>query len=170
MILFVSAYPGGCTEAEVKMQRVALVDLIFAGYSRAYLTISLKRHLVPEWEEVSPGVMVHRVNLFVHFWYILYLATRASMVYVHSLENALRVLPLYLSVPIVTDISGPLPDGAPPGPLRQFAEKLVLKYSKALVVGAGAAHVAGVRLLQAPSEAASREARALVAFVAKGEE
>ncbi|UFS72694.1 hypothetical protein LPW11_10965 [Geomonas sp. RF6] len=169
MILVVSAYPDESIEADGAMERIAIVDMVLAGHSRAYLDISLKGHIFPEWEEVSPGVIVHRVNLFLHFWYILSIAAKASMVYVHSVPNALRVLPLYLSFPIVTDLSltGGAADG---GPLWKLAQLVAHHKSKALVldVGAEVPRVAGLRMFRA-AEPASKESKALAAFVTKDE-
>jgi len=167
MILVISAYPDGSGATDGAMHRIATVDMVLAGHSRAYLDVSLKKHVFPEWEEVSPGVIVHRVNLFLHFWYILSIAARASMLYVHTLKNALRVLPLYLSFPIVTDLSCPV---RAVGPLCRFADFVVRHRSKALVLAPAekSPHHAGLRIFKA-CEAASSEGRALAAFVTKDE-
>lgn len=138
MILFVAPYPDSHNERDGMFQRVAAIDSAFADTERAYLLISFKRYLFPRVEKFAEKVTVYRVNLYLHFWYIAWLCRKASAVYVHSLYNAIRILPLYFFLPLVTDMHGLVPEELEmEGEFRStyygFVESIVAKKSKALV-------------------------------------
>lgn len=110
MVLFISAYPDASNEKEGLVQRVAAIDSLFAEKERIYLHISYKRHWIPKKVELSPLLTVYRLNLYLHFPMIAALARRASTLYVHSVYNSVRVLPLYFFFPVVTDMHGLVPE------------------------------------------------------------
>lgn len=110
MLLFIADYPNKASEKDGMMQRIAAIDSQFADVERAYLKISFLRHLSGAKERPSKKVTVYRWNFFRHFFSILLLAFRANCIYVHSVGNALAILPLYLVRKLVTDMHGAVPE------------------------------------------------------------
>jgi hypothetical protein len=96
MILFVADYPGPENEKDGMMQRIAAVDARFSDVERSYLKISFVRFLRGEKNKRSDLLTVYRLNFFLHFLLIVYLACKANCIYVHSVGNALAILPFYL--------------------------------------------------------------------------
>jgi len=110
MVLFISSYPDSASEKDGMMQRIIAVDCQFADVERAYLKISFVAHLPGSMERRDENLTVYRLNLFRHFFGIWRLALRADCIYVHSVGNALALLPLYLFRKIVTDMHGAVPE------------------------------------------------------------
>lgn len=92
------------------MQRVAAVDAHFADAERAYLKISFVGNLSAFRERRDDKLSIYRLNFFKHFATILRLAFGADCIYVHSIGNALAILPLYLFRKVVTDMHGAVPE------------------------------------------------------------
>ena len=110
MILFVSEYPGPQNEKDGMMQRVSAIDGHFAGHERVYLKVSFIRHLLAERRQVAPGATALRLNFFLHLPFIIALVIRARIIYVHSVGNALALLPVYAFKRVVTDLHGAVPE------------------------------------------------------------
>jgi glycosyltransferase involved in cell wall biosynthesis len=110
MILFISNYPDKEGEKDGMMQRVVAVDRHFADRERVYLGIRFFGNLRRRMEKLSDKWSVHKVNFFLHFVLILRLAFRARGIYVHSIHNGFRALPLYLCGNIITDLHGVFPE------------------------------------------------------------
>ena len=110
MFLFISNYPDEEGEKDGMMQRVMAVDRRFADRERAYLGISFFGHARRSKETLSDRLTVHRVNFFLHFLFIIRIALDSRGVYVHSVHNGLRALPLYLHGNVVTDLHGLFPE------------------------------------------------------------
>jgi hypothetical protein len=111
MVVFVSDYPKAENERDGMMQRILEIDSIFSAAPRLYLLVYLKKH----WRRVaySSGlVRVERVNLFRHYSYITRCFAAASCVYIHSLWNAMRVLPWMKKFrdKIIADAHGVVPE------------------------------------------------------------
>jgi hypothetical protein len=149
MILFISEYPGAHNEKDGMMQRVAAIDERFAGYERIYLKISFLRYLLPDRRPVATKAIAYRLNLFVHLPLILVLISRARIVYVHSVGNALAIVPAYLFKRVVTDLHGAVPEefrmaGKVLAAWRyEIVERIAVKFSWRLVAVSSAmvAHI-----------------------------
>jgi hypothetical protein len=139
MILFVADYPRPENEKDGMMQRIAAVDARFRDVERSYLKISFVSFLRGEKDRPSELLTVYRLNFFLHFLLIVYLACKARCIYVHSVGNALAILPFYLFRPCVTDMHGVVPDefrlmGRRSAALRyQFVEQVAVRRSRAIV-------------------------------------
>jgi len=140
MILFVSRYPDSTGEKDGMMQRVAAVDKCFAAWDRVYLGISFFGNLRRSTEVVSDRATVHKVNFFLHFPAIFRMALQAGGIYIHSIHNSFRALPLYLFRNVVTDLHGVFPEelrfyGKRMGSmLYGLIERIAVRRSRALVV------------------------------------
>ena len=110
MILFISRYPDKATEKDGMMQRVAAVDRRFADRRRVYLGIRFFGNARRRSEQLSARLGILRVNFFLHFFLILKLGFSARGIYVHSVHNGFRALPLYLCGNIITDLHGVFPE------------------------------------------------------------
>ncbi len=140
MILFVSRYPDSTGEKDGMMQRVAAVDKFFAACDRVYLGIRFFGNLRRSVEAVSDRATVHKVNFFLHFPAILRMALQAGGIYIHSIHNGFRALPLYLFRNVVSDLHGVFPEelrfyGKRAGSLLYgLIERITVRRSRALVV------------------------------------
>lgn len=110
MILFISEYPSLQNEKDGMMQRVAAIDNQFANCDRVYLKVSFIRYLLPVRQQVAEKVRSYRLNLFFYLPLIIALIIRARIVYIHSIGNALAIIPVYLFKRVVTDIHGAGPE------------------------------------------------------------
>ncbi|WP_413706960.1 hypothetical protein [Ralstonia sp. Ralssp110] len=139
MILFFGPYPSPENERDGMVQRVAAIDNLVADTHREYVSASYRRH----WKLVSEKrgvVTIHRVNFFLHWFFILKLIVAAEWVYVHSVFNVLFALPAYLlKKQIVTDVHGVVPEetraqGKPVrAVIRSICERLAAYKSTVLV-------------------------------------
>ncbi len=140
MILFVANYPDKEDEKDGMMQRVVAVDRHFADCERVYLGISFFGNRRRRTERLSGKLSVHRVNFFLHFLLILRLGLRARGIYVHSVHNGFRALPLYFRGNIVTDLHGVFPEeleyyGKKAGSaLYGVIEKIAVRRSRFVIV------------------------------------
>lgn len=140
MILFVSRYPDQEGEKDGMMQRVLAVDGRFSGMVRVYLGVSFFGNLRRRKVEISDRLTVLKVNFFLHFPMIMGLGFKACGIYVHSIHNGFRALPLYLFRNVVTDLHGVFPEelryyGKRVGSLLYgVVEKIAVRRSRALVV------------------------------------
>lgn len=149
MILFLSEYPGAHNEKDGMMQRVAAIDERFAGHERIYLKISFLRYLLTDKRSVATNATAYRLNLFVHLPLIFALISRARVVYVHSVGNALAIIPAYLFKRVVTDLHGAVPEefrvaGKPMAAWRyELVERIVVRFSWRLIAVSSAmvAHI-----------------------------
>jgi glycosyltransferase involved in cell wall biosynthesis len=140
MILFISNYPDKEGEKDGMMQRVLAVDGHFSARDRVYLGIRFFGNLRQRKEETSDRVTVYRVNFFLHFLTIMRLGSAARGIYVHSIHNSFRALPLYLFRNVITDLHGVFPEelrycGKRAGSLLYgTVEWVAVRCSRALVV------------------------------------
>ena len=151
MILFIANYPDKEGEKDGMMQRVVAVDRHFGDCERVYLAISFFGNRRRRTEILSDKLIVHRVNFFLHLPMILRLGLRARGIYVHSVHNGFRALPLYLLGNVVTDLHGVFPEeleyyGKKAGSaLYGVIERIAVRRSRFLMVvtDAMAAHLRG---------------------------
>ncbi|GFO56564.1 hypothetical protein GMSM_35710 [Geomonas sp. Red276] len=144
MMLFVADYPGPHNEKDGMMQRIAAIDNRFSSVNRSYLKVSLVGNLKAGKERRSELLTIYRLNLFLHLPLILYLALTARCIYVHSVGNALAILPLYIFRRCVTDMHGVVPDEFQMAGRRlaawryRLVERVAVKNSLAIVTVSGA--------------------------------
>jgi glycosyltransferase involved in cell wall biosynthesis len=110
MILFISNYPDEEGEKDGMMQRVVAVDRYFADCERVYLGIRFFGNARRRTHTLSDKLSVHKVNFFLHFLFILHLGLKARGIYVHSIHNGFRALPLSLRDNVITDLHGVFPE------------------------------------------------------------
>lgn len=110
MLLFIADYPDASSERDGMMQRIVAVDSHFTDVERTYLKVSLVKYMRGEKEKRSELLTVYRLNLIRHLFVIIALALKANCIYVHSVGNALAILPLFLLRKIVTDMHGAVPE------------------------------------------------------------
>lgn len=143
MILFISAYPNAENEKEGMMQRIAAIDKKRSEEERTYLKISFRSNWKVSSEKLSDKLVVMKVNFFLHFFIIMILAFKAKYIYVHSVYNAIYVLPLYIfeGRKIITDMHGVVPEeliyAYPQKKIApmvfSFVEKIVIYYSMTII-------------------------------------
>jgi hypothetical protein len=140
MIVFICSEPTPQNERDGLMQRVTAIDSAFEGQERTILSLSFFGNQRRKIFRRSPVLTVEYLNVMLHWPRIAWLARRASAVYVHTCNQAFRILPLYFMLRnIVTDLHGALVEEiAMEG--KRFAcwryrhiERIVVKRSAALV-------------------------------------
>lgn len=140
-ITFVSRYPDAISEREGMMQRVKAVDFLVNRYPRQYLELYYKGHYCLEHRNPIDNLDVLSGNMFVHSPLVLYEASRSPLVYVHSIYNALKILPVYqyAGSKIITDLHGIVPEELQLQGHRRwarlfgFVESLVVRKSRLLI-------------------------------------
>jgi hypothetical protein len=143
MLLFIADYPDAASEKDGMMQRIMAIDRQFADVARSYLKVSLFRHL-PGTRRCSGNLTVYRLNLFRHLSTIVRLVLKATCIYIHSVGNALAILPLYLTRKMVTDMHGAVPEEFQLAGRRLAAARYVpvewvaVRLSRAVVTVSGA--------------------------------
>lgn len=109
MLVIVAPFPIKANEKDGMIQRVAAIDSLMADVPRTYLDISLRRNREATCEQVGKAT-VHRLNFFVHARKIANFIRNASLVYVHSANNALKILPFFPRDKVVFDVHGVVPE------------------------------------------------------------
>lgn len=90
-------------------QRIAWIDALVHDVPRIYLDISLGGNIRGKRIEIGSAT-IFRLNLFLHFFTIIRIFKKASIVYIHSVYNALRAIPAYWISNTVTDMHGIVPE------------------------------------------------------------
>lgn len=90
-------------------QRIAWIDALVHDVPRIYLDISLGGNIRRKRIEIGSAT-IFRLNLFLHFLAIIKIFKKASIVYIHSVYNALRAIPAYWISNTVTDMHGIVPE------------------------------------------------------------
>jgi hypothetical protein len=110
MILFISDFPTPQNEREGMMQRVRFIDSMFGNHEKYYLEFSNS----PQFSryQISSNTCVYKANTFFHRNLILKIATKASLIYFHSIYNSNKALFLYnlFGEKIITDLHGVVPE------------------------------------------------------------
>lgn len=109
MIVFVAPFPALADEKDGFVQRVAWIDSLVSDQPRVYLDISLGRFWFAR-SHCFGNVTVLQLNAFLHFFVIASIVKRASIVYIHSVYNALRALSAYWVAKPITDLHGVVPE------------------------------------------------------------
>ena len=109
MIVFICPEPTPENERDGLMQRVTAVDTAFGEQERTILSLSFLGNRRRKSFRRSSTLTVEYLNVMLHWRRIARLARTASTVYVHTCNQALRILPLYFLLGnIVTDLHGAL--------------------------------------------------------------
>lgn len=109
MIVFIAPYPSEDNQKDGMIQRIASIDALVATDERVYLDISLRRH----WKlahRTEGAVSIYRLNAFRHFGLIRALMRRSCALYMHSIFNAMKVLPFLSSTRSILDAHGIVPE------------------------------------------------------------
>lgn len=109
MIVFIVDYPNEENIRDGMMQRVAAIDTLAKGCKRVYLDISFKRNIRRK-TEYKGGCTVEHVNYFLHVGVIRKYLQTASVLYVHSIYNLLKIHFLYCPHKTILDIHGVVPE------------------------------------------------------------
>lgn len=109
MIVFVAKFPSMMNEKDGFTQRIAWIDALVHDVPRIYLDISLGGNIRGKRIEIGSAT-IFRLNLFLHFFAITKIFKKSSIVYIHSVYNALRAIPAYWISNTVTDMHGIVPE------------------------------------------------------------
>lgn len=109
MIVFVARFPSMMNEKDGFTQRIAWIDALVHDVPRIYLDISLAGNIRKKKTEIGYATII-QLNIFLHFFTILRYFKNASIVYIHSVYNALRAIPAYWLSNTVTDMHGIVPE------------------------------------------------------------
>lgn len=106
MLTAIGAYPTTQNDREGRQRRIRKIDETFGKCSRRYLDISFKKNWIPHIYK-HDNVIEYHLNFFAHLVMILYFCCTAKCIYVHSMVNAIYILPAYfLCRNIITDMHG----------------------------------------------------------------
>lgn len=108
-LLIISKYPNEINKKDGMVQRIAAMDEALSCFSRVYLDISIRKNLKRKTEQNSDAT-IHHVNFIIHFILICSLLIKAELIYVHSIYNALKIIPFYFFKKIITDMHGIVPE------------------------------------------------------------
>lgn len=140
MIVVVAPYPNAENERDGYLQRINAIEQSFLDFDRIYLEIAFLSNLIPSKKKHSDRLTVYKLNFFLHFPYFLYLACRGDRLYVHTIKNGFKVLPLYFFKPIFTDLHGIGSEEAKMvgrgfrSKIHAVSEFFAVKFSKKIVV------------------------------------
>ncbi len=140
MIVIVAPYPNEENERDGYLQRINAIEQSLVDFNRIYLEISFLGNFLFSKKKYSDLLTVYKFNFFIHFPYFLYLALRGNRIYVHTIKNGFKILPLYFFKPIFTDLHGIGSEEAKMigrnfrSKIHAFSEFLVVKFSQKVVV------------------------------------
>jgi hypothetical protein len=140
MIVVVAPYPSAENERDGYLQRINAIEQSLTDFNRIYLEIAFLGNILPSKQRHSGRLTVYKLNFFLHFPYFLYRAFRSDRIYVHTVKNGFKVLPLYFFKPIWTDLHGIGSEEAKMigRPVRSkvhaLSEFMVVKFSQKVVV------------------------------------
>lgn len=109
MIVFVAKFPSMMNEKDGFTQRIAWIDALVNDIPRVYLDVSLGGNIKKRKIEIDNAIVL-QLNLFLHILLIINIFRNASIVYIHSVYNALRAIPAYWLSTTITDMHGIVPE------------------------------------------------------------
>jgi hypothetical protein len=113
-IVFVAEYPDVKTIKEGMAQRIVAMDKQFEQDNRLYLQVSHRFFVKRQSKDLPNGCVQYRCNLFVDFFFIVNLFLKSKLIFYHSIQNVLPVLPALFAVPrgkkMVLDLHGVVPE------------------------------------------------------------
>lgn len=114
MLLVLANYPEGEAQKEGMSQRILAVDEQLKVRDRNYLFISHRKFFKREQVSLETGLVQHRCNIFLHFFFILRLLRQSRTMYIHSVMNVLPWLPLMpflrKKTQVILDAHGVVPE------------------------------------------------------------
>lgn len=140
MLVIVAPYPSAENERDGYLQRINAIEQCLTDFNRIYLEIAFSGNLLPSKVKYSDRLTIYKLNFFLHFPYFLYLASRGDRIYVHTIKNGFKILPIYLFKPVFTDLHGIVSEEAKMigrkfrSKLHAFSEFLVVRFSRKIVV------------------------------------
>lgn len=138
MIVFVAPFPPLADQKDGMIQRVASIDSLVSDVPRVYLDISFRKYWFKNTQHIGPATVV-QLHAVVHFLTICSWLRKGSLVYIHSVHNAMRALPAYWLAKPITDLHGAVPEellyqGMPVrAKILGIVEKIALVRSAAVV-------------------------------------
>lgn len=105
-ICIISAYPDKKNERDGMMQRINAIDTLIGEKKRIYLELSFRRNFSSLKEIKTDKLTIYHLNCFLHFFSIMYLCLQSHIIYVHSIYNSIRILPVYFFKNVITDMHG----------------------------------------------------------------
>jgi hypothetical protein len=109
MLVFIAPYPDCHNEQDGMIQRIASIDSNFETENRVYLDISFRRFFKKSII-IKNNLTVYQLNFFFSFLIILSVVAKARLLYVHSVYNALKVLPFFYFKKVILDMHGVVPE------------------------------------------------------------
>jgi len=94
------------------MQRIQAIDELIVSEERIYIFASYRAIFNISCLKKGTNVQVISLNPLIHYLYLLKLIRQTERVYVHSLHNYVRILPItpFIRIPIILDLHGTLPE------------------------------------------------------------
>ncbi|EIQ2116848.1 glycosyl transferase family 2, partial [Escherichia coli] len=109
MILFIADFP---TEENIRdgmFQRISAIDSLTQNKERVYLNISFRKNTKRKIS-VYDTCKVESLNYFLHNRTIREYLKKATIIYVHSVYNMLKIYPFGDFKKIILDIHGVVPE------------------------------------------------------------
>lgn len=105
-ICIVGAYPNEKNERDGMIQRIGAIDTLIEDQRRIYLDLSFRRNIFSSKEIKTDKLTIYHLNCFLHLFAIIYLCLQSHIIYVHSIYNSIKVLPVYFFKRVITDMHG----------------------------------------------------------------
>lgn len=140
MICVVAPFPSASNEKDGYYQRINAIEQSILDVPRIYLEISFLGNFLFSKRKCSEYLTVYRFNFFLHFPFFLYLGLKSKKLYVHTVQNGFKVLPLYFFKTVFTDLHGIGSEEAVligrklRSKVHSFSEYFVMRWSQRLVV------------------------------------
>lgn len=137
----IGRYPDSISEREGMSQRIKAVDTVMEQHTRTYLEFYPQRNWFLDRNQIDEKLRVIRGNTLLHLPLAVYCMVNSQLTYVHSVYNALQILPMF-KVPglrIVVDLHGIVPEEEillgrkGRATLLSYAESVVVRHAQALI-------------------------------------
>lgn len=111
-VVFLAPYPSDDIIKDGMIQRVRYIDNLFCGERRCYMNISLFRYSRKSEIIHSTTVKEYKLNMILHFIFILKLLRSARAIYIHSIYRAFHILFQFpfVNSPKYLDVHGVVPE------------------------------------------------------------
>ncbi|EIN8655918.1 glycosyl transferase family 2 [Citrobacter freundii] len=109
MILFIADYPTVKNIRDGMFQRIAAIDSLTKNENRIYLNISFRKNMKRS-VAVFENCRVENLNYFLHYKTIKKYLKKASVIYVHSVYNMLKIYSFNEFNKTILDIHGVVPE------------------------------------------------------------
>ncbi len=143
-VYIINSYPSVENEKEGKQQRVKAIDALFKNTARCYINLTVRGNFLPSISRYENGKVEElSLNFFLYSLFVsIFLAFRKPLIYVHSVFESVKILPVFLfSNKVIVDLHGVVPEelivlGKPiKSEIYGFVERVsILKSHKNIVV------------------------------------